>query len=166
MPGIEPIVTTRFVSSTVCAMAGGKPERFESVTHAETIADRAIREGQERGEFDDLPGHGLPIPDLDTERPAGWWAARWIEAEHRTMATEELRAQSSAERNAALQLDDVSELRVTLDALNTRIRRHNREASRREHQVELIDIHEAIGLWLQLRRARRAQQRGWGLFGR
>jgi hypothetical protein len=31
----------------------------------ESLADRQIREAQERGEFDDLPYHGKPLPRVD-----------------------------------------------------------------------------------------------------
>jgi hypothetical protein len=31
----------------------------------ESLADRQIREAQERGEFDDLPYHGRPLPRVD-----------------------------------------------------------------------------------------------------
>lgn len=39
----------------------------------ESWIDRQIREGMERGEFDDLPGHGKPLPDLDRPRDEMWW---------------------------------------------------------------------------------------------
>jgi len=41
----------------------------------ETWIDRQIREGMERGEFDDLPGHGKPIADVDVDRSRDelWW---------------------------------------------------------------------------------------------
>jgi hypothetical protein len=53
---------------------------------AESIADRKIREAMERGEFDDLPGKGQPIPDLDRPREPGWFAARLVEEERRRAA--------------------------------------------------------------------------------
>jgi DnaJ-like protein len=39
----------------------------------ESWIDRQIREGMERGEFDDLPGHGKPLRDLDRPRDEMWW---------------------------------------------------------------------------------------------
>jgi hypothetical protein len=41
----------------------------------ETWADRQIREAEERGEFDDLPGKGKPIPDLDKVGDVSEWRA-------------------------------------------------------------------------------------------
>jgi DnaJ homologue, subfamily C, member 28, conserved domain len=43
----------------------------------ESWIDRQVREATERGEFEDLPGSGEPIPDLD--RPfdeMGWGQAQ------------------------------------------------------------------------------------------
>lgn len=35
----------------------------------------------EAGEFDDLPGSGKPIPDLDRPYDPEWWAKKLIERE-------------------------------------------------------------------------------------
>ena len=43
-------------------------DRFESVV------ERRIREAEEAGEFDDLPGTGAPIPGDHLHLDAGWWA--------------------------------------------------------------------------------------------
>jgi hypothetical protein len=39
----------------------------------ETWIDRQIRVGMESGAFDDLPGTGRPVPDLDRPRDEMWW---------------------------------------------------------------------------------------------
>jgi hypothetical protein len=39
----------------------------------ESWIDRQIRRAEERGEFDDLPGAGRPIPDLDKPFDELWW---------------------------------------------------------------------------------------------
>ena len=48
---------------------------------AETIAERKIREAMAEGAFDNLPGRGKPIEDIEEYREPGWWAARAIEEE-------------------------------------------------------------------------------------
>lgn len=35
----------------------------------------------EAGEFDDLPGTGKPIPDLDRPYDPAWWAKEWVRRE-------------------------------------------------------------------------------------
>jgi hypothetical protein len=39
----------------------------------QTWVERQIREAMERGEFDNLPGAGKPIPDLDKPHDELWW---------------------------------------------------------------------------------------------
>ncbi|MBL8926482.1 MAG: DUF1992 domain-containing protein, partial [Pseudonocardia sp.] len=38
----------------------------------ETFVERQIRLAQERGEFDDLPGNGKPLPGLDGPDDENW----------------------------------------------------------------------------------------------
>lgn len=44
----------------------------------ETHIDRVIREAVERGEFDDLPGEGKPVPGAGTKDDEGWWLRKWV----------------------------------------------------------------------------------------
>ena len=50
----------------------------------ETWIDRQIRVGMERGAFDDLPGHGKPVPDLDKPRDELWWVRDKVRRENAT----------------------------------------------------------------------------------
>ncbi len=58
-------------------MTGRKPPgvRWES------WVDRQIREGIERGDFDDLPGAGKPIPDIDEPHDELWWVRKKLRSE-------------------------------------------------------------------------------------
>jgi hypothetical protein len=47
----------------------------------ESWVDKQIRESMDRGEFDDLPGHGKPIPDLDKADDELWWIRRKMRRE-------------------------------------------------------------------------------------
>src|SRR3954454_18167540 len=51
----------------------GVTERKPPGVSWETWIDRQVREGMERGDFDDLPGHGKPISGLDRPRDELWW---------------------------------------------------------------------------------------------
>lgn len=42
----------------------------------ETWIDRQVREAEERGAFDNLPGAGKPIPDLHKPYDENWWIKR------------------------------------------------------------------------------------------
>lgn len=53
--------------------------------------ERQIRESMARGEFDNLPGSGRPIPDLDGGYDPAWWAKRWLERARLEDAIHEVR---------------------------------------------------------------------------
>src|SRR5437867_12425009 len=50
----------------------------------ETWIDRQIREAQERGEFDNLPGAGKPLPGYGRPDDEDWWVKQWIRRENIT----------------------------------------------------------------------------------
>jgi Domain of unknown function (DUF1992) len=52
----------------------------------ESWVDRQIREAQQRGDFDDLPGAGRPLRSLGAAYDQGWWVKELIEREHLDMA--------------------------------------------------------------------------------
>lgn len=47
----------------------------------ETWVERKIRESMERGEFDNLPGRGEPIPDLEAPYDELWWLRKKLRQE-------------------------------------------------------------------------------------
>jgi hypothetical protein len=47
----------------------------------ESSVDRQLREAQERGEFDDLPGAGKPLPGAGQEYEEDWWVRQWLARE-------------------------------------------------------------------------------------
>ena len=62
---------------------------FEPPEISETMVERKIREAVEQGLFDDLPGAGEPLPDLDGRYEPTWWVRKWMKRENIT--AEELR---------------------------------------------------------------------------
>ena len=46
--------------------------------------DLQVRQALARGDFDDLPGLGRPLPDLGAEHDPDWWLKRLIERENVT----------------------------------------------------------------------------------
>jgi Domain of unknown function (DUF1992) len=47
----------------------------------ESPVERQIRQAMERGEFDDLPGAGKPIPGAGQPDEPLWWVKAWVERE-------------------------------------------------------------------------------------
>jgi hypothetical protein len=56
------------------------------VTWYESAIDRQIREAQERGEFDNLPGAGKPLPGHGQEYDENWWVKDLVRREKITGA--------------------------------------------------------------------------------
>jgi hypothetical protein len=48
----------------------------------ESWIERQIREAMEQGEFDDLPGTGKPLPDLDQPHDETWWLKEKLRREN------------------------------------------------------------------------------------
>ena len=57
------------------------PESKATGPRWESYVDRQIREAQERGHFDDLPGRGRPLRDLHHRRDDLWWVKRKLREE-------------------------------------------------------------------------------------
>ncbi|MGW4467782.1 DnaJ family domain-containing protein [Micromonospora sp. NPDC004704] len=92
----------------------------------ESRIDRQIREAQERGEFDNLPGAGKPLPDRGTSYHEDWWIKAWIRRENLTgLAPTSLRLRKEAEDLVRTLTGKPSEqaVRDSVADLNERIRR-------------------------------------------
>ncbi|MEV6488358.1 DUF1992 domain-containing protein [Actinoplanes sp. NPDC051633] len=50
----------------------------------ESSIDRQLREARERGEFDNLPGAGKPLPGAGSEYDEDWWVKDWLRREGAT----------------------------------------------------------------------------------
>lgn len=46
------------------------------------IAEHRISQAIEEGKFDELPGLGQPIPDIDEPYDPLWWVKKWIRREN------------------------------------------------------------------------------------
>jgi hypothetical protein len=90
----------------------------------ESWIDRRIREAAERGEFDDLPGHGKPIPDLDRPHDDGWWIKGKMRREGISYLPPSLVLRRDIEEAVALARDARTEedAREILDDINAKIR--------------------------------------------
>jgi hypothetical protein len=53
--------------------------------------ERRLLEAMADGSWDDLPGAGRPLPDIDRDYEPGWWARRWVEMQRRSDAADTLR---------------------------------------------------------------------------
>jgi hypothetical protein len=97
----------------------------------ETWVERQIRAATERGEFDDLPGAGKPIPDLDEPHDELWWVKGKLRRENLSYLppTMVLRKQAEEALQAALAATTEAEVREIVAAINAKIADGNRKAA-------------------------------------
>lgn len=94
----------------------------------ESWVDRQIREAQARGEFDDLPGAGKPLPDLDRPRDDLWWVRRKARDEGLAYLPPQLQLRKDVAdaRGRAAAARSEGDVREIVRAVNERIREANR----------------------------------------
>lgn len=57
-------------------------ENADWASRFESLIDRQIRAAEERGEFDDLPGAGKPLPSDSVPYRPDWWADQAVKREN------------------------------------------------------------------------------------
>ena len=121
-----------------------------------------VQEAIRRGDFDDLPGAGKPIPDLGDTHDRDWWIKRLVEREKITgvlPAPLQLR-KDDAELDAELDRHhSESEVRELVEDFNARVM-HARYTPR-DNQPPLVtmprDVELTIAAWAERRAERRAR---------
>jgi hypothetical protein len=93
--------------------------------------ERQIQEAMERGEFDNLPGAGKPIADLDKPHDELWWVKDKLRRENLSYlpATLALRKEAEDALAAALRARSEGQVRRILAAINRKILDGNRKAA-------------------------------------
>jgi Domain of unknown function (DUF1992) len=97
----------------------------------ETWVERRIREATERGEFDNLPGAGKPIPDLDKPHDELWWVREKLRREDFAYLppTIALRKEAEEALKAAAEAASEAEVRRIVADINAKIVEGNRKAA-------------------------------------
>ena len=121
----------------------------------ETWVDRQIREARDRGEFDNLPGSGRPLADIDGEHDELWWIRRWLKRENVGFTPPAIALRKAVED----MLDNVGRLRTeravrnVVDELNEQIRAMNRVPPTEGPPTSLmpLDVEAVVERWRQER---------------
>ena len=89
----------------------------------ETWVERQIREAQERGEFDNLPGAGKPIPGIGEPDDEHWWVRQKLRRENLSYLPPTLALRKEVEQVLAGVADAPSEaaVRHMVDQVNQKI---------------------------------------------
>jgi Domain of unknown function (DUF1992) len=121
----------------------------------ESWIDRQVRQATERGEFDDLPGAGRPIPDLDKPFDELWWVKDKLRREGLTYMSPSvaLRKEVHDAYEAALDARSDAEARRILETVNEKIRNANRTGI--AGPALMLVPHDIDGVIRERRRAHR-----------
>lgn len=90
----------------------------------ETWVDRQVREAEQRGDFDNLPGAGKPLPDISGPDDELWWVHKLMKREGLVYLPPTLALQKEAEEVLATvdAARSEADVRRTLTELNDKIR--------------------------------------------
>jgi hypothetical protein len=118
----------------------------------QTWVERQIREAMERGKFDNLPGAGKPIADLDKPHDELWWIKQKLRRENLSYlpATLALRKQAEDALAAALGARSEGQVRRILADINSKILDGNRKAaSGPPLNLMPFDVERVVGDWYE-----------------
>jgi hypothetical protein len=120
----------------------------------ESFTDRKIREAQEEGAFDALPGFGKPIADLEGPDDPNWWIKKKLREERLVLLPPVLEARLDAEKTLESVATMATEMQVrrAMIALNERIRKaHFSAADGPADGVRPVDIEAVVAQWKRAR---------------
>jgi hypothetical protein len=116
----------------------------------ETWIDRQIREATDRGEFDDLPGAGRPIEDLEQPLDELWWIRQKMQRENIAYLPPSLALRKEVQdgRAEASRAGSEAEVRRIVTVLNDKIRAANRvPLSGPPHNLAMFDVDAVVRDW-------------------
>lgn len=116
----------------------------------ESFVDRQIREAMERGEFDDLPGTGEPIPGAGRPHEPNWWLKSLLERERSDDRRRADFERIEARLGALWALGSEQAVRSAVERLNTEIA----ELDDGEGRFEPFEVASVVAAWRAMVRAR------------
>jgi DnaJ-like protein len=112
--------------------------------------ERQIQEAMERGEFDNLPGAGKPIPDLDEPHDELWWVKQKLRREQLSYLPPTLAVRKEADDAlaAASRARSERDVRRIVVAINAKIREANgKAASGPPLNLMPFDVERVVRRW-------------------
>lgn len=143
-------------------------EQDEAAARESRLANQAqwveiqVQQAMRRGEFDNLPGTGKPIPDLDAPHDPDWWLKRLIEREHISVLPPAL-----ALRTEHARMDETLDRETTPDGVRRVVEDFNARIIDARRQLQggppvitpLRDVDDEIRAWKERRANRVARQK-------
>ncbi|MCW2842007.1 MAG: hypothetical protein JWR55_3490 [Aeromicrobium sp.] len=138
-------------------------QRALRIQHQAVWVDMQVQQAMRRGEFDNLPGAGKPIPDIDRPHDPDWWIKRLIERERITGVLPPALAlrKEDAEMDATLdRIATPTGVRQAIDEFNARIVEARRQLQGGPPVITpLRDPDVEVTEWHQRRTERAAAQK-------
>jgi hypothetical protein len=131
-------------------------ERKPPGTSWETWIDAQIRVATEKGAFDNLPGAGKPLPNLDQEYDPLWWVKQLVQREQVSMLPPSLELLRKVEKELASieTLHDEATVRRRVAALNVEIAKVNATVVEGPPtRLGTLDVDQIVARWLRARSA-------------
>jgi hypothetical protein len=119
-----------------------------------TWVERQIREATERGEFDNLPGAGKPIEDLDKPHDELWWVKQKLRRENLSWLPPTIALRKEAEEAllAASRAGSEAQVRRIVADINRKIEEGNRKAaSGPPLNLMPFDVERVVRSWRERR---------------
>jgi Domain of unknown function (DUF1992) len=116
----------------------------------ESWTERQVREAIERGEFDNLPGAGKPIPGINGREDENWWVKSFLEREQLPMplpTTLALRREFADLQETLADVGDEATVREIVRDLNRRIVDAHRNPDGPPLVLKLINVENAVAEW-------------------
>jgi Domain of unknown function (DUF1992) len=125
-------------------------------TSWESWIEAQIRVAQEQGAFDNLPGAGKPLPDIDQEYDPLWWVKQLVQREQLSMLPPSLELLRKVETELASigKLPDEAAVRRRVTALNVEIAKVNATVMEGPPtRLGKLDVDQVVARWRRTRSA-------------
>ena len=116
----------------------------------ESWTERQVREAIERGDFDNLPGAGKPIPGINGRKDENWWIKSFLEREQLPMplpTTLALRRELADLQKTLADVGDEAPVREIVRDLNRRIIDAYRGPDGPSLVLKLVNVENVVTEW-------------------